>query len=68
MRWFPKPPAAVRTLIKFILIAVVSCFLFGPVGFLYALGILIVYWMIGGFVALLDPKTFAKSDIPPDSK
>jgi hypothetical protein len=40
------------------------CFLFGAVGFLYAIGLQVLYWLIGGIAAALDPKTFAKSDVP----
>jgi hypothetical protein len=43
-------------------------FLFGPIGFLYAIGLQLVYWLMGGIAAALNPKTFAKSDAPPDSK
>ena len=51
-------------MIEFALVAVVLCFLFGAIGFLYAVGLQILYWLIGGIAAILDPKTFAKSETP----
>jgi hypothetical protein len=68
MRWFRNLPSTARAIIEFVLVAAVLCFLFGPLGFLYAVGLQVLYWLIGGISAVLDPKTFAKSDAPPDSK
>jgi hypothetical protein len=64
MRWFRKLPPFLRAMIEFALVAVVLCFLFGVIGFLYAVGLQILYWLIGGIAAILDPKTFAKSGTP----
>jgi hypothetical protein len=66
MRWFRKQSPIVKASIEFALIAAVLCFLFGPIGFLYTVGLQILYWLIGGITAVLDPKAFAKPDVPPE--
>jgi ABC-type polysaccharide/polyol phosphate export permease len=60
MRWFRKLPPIAKASIELALIAAVLCFLFGPIGFVYTAGFQVLYWLIGGIAAVLDPKTFKR--------
>jgi hypothetical protein len=50
------------------LVVAVLCVLFGARGVLYAAGLQVISWLTDGIAALFDPKTFATSELPLDSK
>ena len=59
---FREQPAIVRTIIAFVVIAIVLWWLGGAVGILYALGfgvlLLLIYLVTTAFAALLDPDVY----------
>jgi uncharacterized membrane protein len=68
MRWLRKQPPIVGALIGFVVVAAVLCLFFGPIGILYAVGVVVFHLLTIGFAALLDPKTYSKTKPRSDSK
>jgi uncharacterized membrane protein len=48
-------------LIGFVVVAAVLCLFFGPIGILYAVGVVVFHLLTIGFAALLDPKTYSRA-------
>ena len=46
----------------------VLCYLYGPLGIFYAMGLVFLQWVMDGVVAAYAPKTFEQDNKPSDSK